>query len=138
MAKAEPFSVRLTAATDKAVEAEARRVKRSKSQLVESLTEEAMRTRRFPGIAFRGEDAGRRPWLIGTGLDVWEVWQMLDEYGSPGELVEHTQLTERQAMLATAYAAEYPDEIREAIAENTRPVEEWRQLYPFVQQQAAG
>jgi uncharacterized protein (DUF433 family) len=138
MAKAEPFSVRLTAATDKAVEAEARRVKRSKSQLVESLTEEAMRTRRFPGIAFRGEDAGRRPWLIGTGLDVWEVWQMLDEYGSPGELVEHTQLTERQVMLATAYAAEYPDEIREAIAENTRPVEEWRQLYPFVQQQAAG
>jgi uncharacterized protein (DUF433 family) len=136
MAKAEPFSVRLTTATDKAVEAEARRVKRSKSQLVESLTEEAMRTRRFPGIAFRGEDAGRRPWLIGTGLDLWEVCQMLDEYGSPEELVAHTQLTERQVALATAYAAEYPDEIREAIAENTRPVEEWRQLYPFVQ--AAG
>ena len=132
MAKAEPFSVRLTTATDKAVEAEARRVKRSKSQIVESLTEEAMRTRRFPGIAFRGEDAGRRPWLIGTGLDVWEVCQMLNEYDSPEELVEHSQLTERQVMLATAYATEYPDEINEAIAENSRPVEEWQQLYPFV------
>ena len=132
MAKAEPFSVRLTTATDKAVEAEARRVKRSKSQIVESLTEEAMRTRRFPGIAFRGEDAGRRPWLIGTGLDVWEVCQMLQEYGSPEELVEHSQLTERQVMLATAYATEYPNEINEAIAENSRPVEEWQQLYPFV------
>jgi uncharacterized protein (DUF433 family) len=139
MAKAEPFSVRLTVSTDKAVEAEARRVKRSKSQIVESLTEEAMRTRRFPGIAFRGEDAGRRPWLIGTGLDIWEACQMLDEYGSPEELVKHTQLTERHLMLATAYAAEYPDEIAEAIAENTRPVEEWQQLYPFVLlHQAAG
>ena len=133
MAKAEPFSVRLTTATDKAVEVEARRVKRSKSQIVESLAEEAMRTRRFPGIAFRGEDAGRRPWLIGTGLDIWEVCQMLGEYGSSEELVEHTQLTERQVQLARAYAAEYADEIGEAIAENMRPVEEWRQLYPFVQ-----
>ena len=33
--------------------------------LVEALTEEAMRTRRFPGIGFRGEDARRRPWVRG-------------------------------------------------------------------------
>jgi uncharacterized protein (DUF433 family) len=136
MAKAEPFSVRLTTATDKVVEAEAQRVKRSKSQIVESLVEEAMRARRYPGIAFHGEDAGRRPWLIGTGLDIWEVCQMLDDYGSPEELVEHTEVTERQVMLATAYAGEYPDEIAEAIVENTRPVEEWRQLYPFVIREA--
>ena len=133
MAKAEPFSVRLTTATDKAVEVEARRVKRSKSHVVESLAEEAMRTRRFPGIAFRGEDAARRPWLIGTGLDIWEVCQMLGEFDSREELVEHTHLTNRQVLLAEAYASEYADEIREAIAENTRPVEEWRELFPFVQ-----
>jgi uncharacterized protein (DUF433 family) len=113
----------------------AHRVDRSNSQIVESLVEEAMRTRRYPGIAFRGEDAGRRPWLIGTGLDVWEVCQMLDEYGSPEALVQYSQVTERQVALAT-YAAEYPDEIAEAVAENTRPVEEWQQLYPFVIREA--
>jgi hypothetical protein len=37
MAKAERFTVRLTTATEKAMEAEARRVKRSKSEIVESL-----------------------------------------------------------------------------------------------------
>jgi hypothetical protein len=39
----EPFSVRLTEATDRAVASEARRTRRSKSAIVEALTEEAMR-----------------------------------------------------------------------------------------------
>ncbi len=34
------------------------------------LAEEAMKTRFFPGIAFRGVDWDRRPWVIGTALDV--------------------------------------------------------------------
>ncbi len=57
--KGEPFSVRFSAPTDRAVADEARRVRRSKGAVVEALTEEAMRTRRFPGLAFRGEDARR-------------------------------------------------------------------------------
>jgi hypothetical protein len=34
-----------------------------------------------------------------------------------------------------AYREEYPEEIEEAIGENRRPLEEWQQLYPFVQTQ---
>ena len=133
--KGEPFSVRFRASTDSAVEEEARRVRRSKSAIVEALTEEAMRMRRYAGIAFRGEDAGRRPWVIGTGLDVWEICQMVEEFESIEELVAETQLTERQVRLALAYRDEYPQEIEEAIRQNRRPPDDWQRLYPFVQTQ---
>jgi uncharacterized protein (DUF433 family) len=73
--------------------------------------------------------------VIGTGLDVWEICQMVEEFESIDELVAETQLTERQVRLALAYREEYPEEIEEAIGENRRPPEEWQQLYPFVQTQ---
>jgi uncharacterized protein (DUF433 family) len=131
--KGEPFSVRFSLPTDHVVEDEARRTRRSKSAIVEALTEEAVRTRRFPGIGFRGEDAARRPWVIGSGLDVWEIAQMLEDFGSIESLAEQTQLNERQVRLAGAYRNSYPDEIAEAIAENRRATEQWRELYPFVE-----
>jgi len=131
--KGEPFSVRFSLPTDHLVEDEARRTRRSKSAIVEALTEEAVRTRRFAGIAFRGEDAARRPWMIGSGLDVWEIVQMLEDFGSIESLVEQTQLSERQVHLAAAYRDSYPDEIAEAIADNRRTAEQWRELYPFIE-----
>ncbi|MGH3635069.1 hypothetical protein [Mycobacterium sp.] len=130
--KGEPFSVRFTVSTDRTVEDEARRTRRSKSAVVEALTEEAVRTRRFPGVAFRGDDARRRPWVIGSGLDVWEIIHMFEDFGSVQRLVKETQLNERQARLALAYRDAYPEEIADAIVENRRPVEEWQELYPFV------
>jgi len=130
--KGEPFSVRFTLATDRTIEAEARRTRRSKSAIVEALTEEATRSRRFAGIGFRGDDARRRPWVIGSGLDVWEIVQMAEDFGSIEELVADTQLTERQVALALAYRDSYGEEVAEQVAENRRPVEEWQELYPFV------
>jgi hypothetical protein len=131
--KGEPFSVRFSLPTDHLVEDEARRTRRSKSAIVETLTEEAARTRRFAGIGFRGEDAARRPWVIGSGLDVWEIMQMLDDLGSIESLVRQTQLSERQVHLAVAYRDSYPDEIAETIAENRRTAEQWHELYPFIE-----
>jgi uncharacterized protein (DUF433 family) len=96
------------------------------------LTEEAVRTRRFAGIGFRGEDAARRPWVIGSGLDVWEIIHMLDDLGSIENLVKQTQLSDRQVKLAVAYRDSYPEEIAEAIAENRRTGEQWHEPYPFV------
>jgi uncharacterized protein (DUF433 family) len=86
----------------------------------------------FAGIGFRGEGAGRRPWVIGSGLDVWEIVQMLEDFGSIEQLVQETQLTERQVRLALAYRDSYPDKLAEAIAENRRDPEEWHELYPLV------
>jgi uncharacterized protein (DUF433 family) len=132
VAKGQPFSVRLEDATEKVVEAEARRTRRSKSAVVEAFTEETARTRRFPGIAFRGDDARRRAWVIGSGLDVWEVIHMLEDFGSPEKLVADTHLSLAQVRLAVAYRAAYPQEIDEVIADNRRPLDELQALFPFI------
>jgi uncharacterized protein (DUF433 family) len=128
-----PFSVRFSRSTDTFVEQEAARTNRSKSAIVESLAEEAATIRRFPGIAFRGDDWARRPWVVGTGLDVWEILDMLRSYdGDVRRLIADNHLEQRQVQLARAYRDEHPEEIDEAIVENRRPVEELRTLYPFV------
>lgn len=132
MVKGQPFSVRLEDETERLVEAEARRTRRSKSAVVEALTEEAARARRFPGVAFRG-DARRRAWVIGSGLDVWEIAQMVEEFGSMKKLVAETQLMPAQVRLALAYRDAYPSEVDEAIADNRRPLDELRMLYPFIE-----
>lgn len=129
--KSRPFSIRLSQTTDRFVAAEAQRTRRSKGAIVEALTEEAARMRRFPGIAFRGEDAMREAWVIGTGLDVWELIEMLQDYGSVERLVAETAIPERAVELARAYHASYAEEVDRAIAENRRPLSELRELYPF-------
>lgn len=133
MTKGQPFSVRLDEATEQLVEAEARRTRRSKSAVVEALTEEAARARRFAGIAYRGDDAGRRAWVIGSGLDVWEIAQMVDESGSPGTLERDSELSAGQIRLAMAYRAAYAAEIDGLIEENRRPLTDVEALFPFIE-----
>jgi uncharacterized protein (DUF433 family) len=129
-----PFSVRFSRRTDLFVEREAARTKRSKSAIVEGLAEEAATIRRFPGLAFRGDDWDRRPWVIGTGLDIWEIVDMLRSYdGDVERLLADNQLERRHVQLALAYYEEHREEIDEAIADNRRPVDELKSLYPFVQ-----
>lgn len=130
--KSRPFSVRLSPGTDRLVEAEAKRTRRSKGAIVEAFTEETARARRFPGIGFRGDDARRRAWVIGSGLDVWEIVQMTSELGSIEGVVAETHVSEAQARLALAYRAEFPDEVEAMIADNQRPLDELRDLYPFI------
>ena len=128
-----PFSVRFSRSTDAFVEQEAARTNRSKSAIVEALAEEAATIRRFPGIAFRGEDWARRPWVIGTGLDVWEIVDMLRSYdGDIERLLADNHLERRHVQLALAYREEHPEEVDGAVADNRRPVEELKALYPFV------
>lgn len=132
MAKGQPFSVRLQEDTERLVEAEARRTRRTKSAVVEAFTEETARTRRFPGIAFRGDDARRRAWVIGSGLDVWEIIHMLEDFGSPEVLVAETHVSPAQLRLALAYRDSYPDEVDAAILENRRPISDLKILFPFI------
>jgi hypothetical protein len=133
MRKGAPFSVRFSPSTESLVEEEARRLRRSKSAIVEAFTEEAARTRRFPGISFRGEDARRRAWVVGSALDVWEIAQMAEDFGSLERLLAETHLSERQVRLALAYREEFPEEIDELVAENRRPAAELHSLYPFIE-----
>jgi uncharacterized protein (DUF433 family) len=131
--KGEPFSVRFSRSTDRAIAAEAKRLKRSKSAIVEALAEEAMRMRRLPGIGFQGDDAERRAVVTGTGFDVWELIETLQNYGSAEAVVkDFPNVDHRHVRIAQAYREAYPGEIDETIAENNRPVEDLLELYPFI------
>jgi hypothetical protein len=131
-AKSQPFSIRLGASADLLVREEAKRSGRARSALVEELAEEAAKTRLFPGIAFRGSP--RRAWVIGSGLDVWEVVDLDESYaGDVATLVKaHPLVRETHIALARVYAERFPDEIASFLEANRRPLDELRALYPFL------
>ncbi len=133
MSRTQPFSIRLGTAADTLVAEEVRRSGRPRSAVVEELAEEAAKSRLFPGIAFRGFP--RRAWVIGSGLDVWEVIDLLAAYRShlPTLLESHPLLAERHVRLARAYAERFPEEIERHLGDNRRPLDELRQLFPFLQ-----
>jgi uncharacterized protein (DUF433 family) len=131
--KAEPFSIRLQAEDDRFVKEEARRLQRSRGAIVAGYTAEAIRMRRYPGIAFRGEDYRRRAWVSGTGLDVWEVIALLRDFASERALAKEYGLKPGQIKVALAYHREFADEIDDLIARGRRSEEELRAGYPFIQ-----
>lgn len=131
--KTQPFSVRLGPAADILVADEARREGRSRSAMVEELAEEAAKARLFPGIGFRGRP--RRAWVIGTGLDVWEIAALLESYGGDAQRLreQHPLLEERRLRIARAYAERFPEEVARFREANRRPLDELRELYPFLE-----
>jgi uncharacterized protein (DUF433 family) len=130
--KSQPFSLRLDASLDALIASEAQRTQRSKASVLESLADEALRTRRYPGIAFRGGDWNRRPWVIGTALDVWEVIDAVRDFDTPERLLTESDLTETQLHVAIAYYEEFREEIDKAITENHRSLEELHREYPTI------
>lgn len=135
--KSQPFSLRLSSQMDALITEEARRTRRSKGAIVEALAEEALRSRLFPGIAFRGSDWERRPWVIGTALDVWEIVRAYADFGSVERMSRETELSGRQIRLALAYHERFPAEIDAAIVEASRPLDELQRLFPTIDTQSS-
>jgi uncharacterized protein (DUF433 family) len=131
--KAAPFSIRLERQDDDYVQSEARRLNRPRGAVVQGFTSEAIRMRRFPGIAFRGDDHRRRAWVIGTGLDIWELVALVRDFGSEQELAQEYDLTPGQIRIALAYYNEYRDEVEEQLTRGRPPLEQLSSRYPFIQ-----
>jgi uncharacterized protein (DUF433 family) len=131
MSKSKPFTIRLSEEVGGWLERENRRTRLPKSALLEILAKESIRARRFPGIGFRGPEHARRAWVIGTGLDVWELVELYEGKGKEILLSEHN-ISERQLELALSYYEVYPREIDEALEENARSPEEWHEISPSV------
>jgi uncharacterized protein (DUF433 family) len=133
MAKSEPITVRLSSELDRWVTDEARRTRRPKGTIVEALAEEALKARRFPGVAFRGDDWDRRAWMTGSALDVWEIVRAFQAGGSADELAGQGGLSERQIRMALAYYEHYPEEIEARLERDRRQLNELRAAYPGVE-----
>lgn len=131
MPKSKPFTIRLSEEVEGWLEREKTRTRLPKGVLLEGLAEESIRTRKFPGIGFRGRENSRRAWVIGTGLDVWELVALYQGKGRDRVLAEHN-VSERQLDLALSYHETYPKEIDGALRENALSEEEWRQLSPSI------
>jgi hypothetical protein len=131
--KSQPFSIRLGEHADVLVRDEVRRSGRSRSVVVEELAEEAAKARLFPGVAFRGSP--RRAWVIGSGLDVWEILELLRSYAGDEQQLHaaHPLLGERHVRVARAYGERFPDEIAAFVEDSQRPLDELRRLYPFLE-----
>ena len=131
--RSQPFSIRLGEAAHLLVGDEARRTGRSRNAVVEELAEESAKMRLFPGIAFRGQP--RRAWVIGTGLDVWEIVELVRAHGGAEVRIRksHPALGERQLRLAQTYAERFPEEIAELADAANRPVDDLLAVYPFLE-----
>lgn len=125
--------MRLSPLTDALVSEESKRTRRSKGAVVEALADEALRMRLFPGIAFRGVDWERRPWIIGTALDVWEVIAALHDFGDSVErMAAESDVSERHIRLAQSYHARFPADIDDSIARNSLSIKELQSSFPTI------
>ncbi len=118
MRKTQPISLRLRHDLLSEVRRLAARLRRPRSQVLETLIDEAIRLRRCPGIVFAEGPVGRRAVVAGAGIDVWEVVRVYRSCGEDLEaLVEALpQLARRQLEAALHYYRCYPREINERLA----------------------
>jgi uncharacterized protein (DUF433 family) len=70
----------------------------------------------IPGIHFVDGPMGRRPALLGTGLDVWEVVKVVKDNGSAAEAAAYLEIEPRLVELAIRYYGSNREEIDAWIA----------------------
>lgn len=88
------------------------------SETAAQLLEEAMRHEELPYIDIRGTLAGREAFVGSSRLKVWHVAMLAQEGDSAASIAESLGFLEEQIIAALAYAAQYPEEIAAAIADN--------------------
>lgn len=105
-------SLRIPAASLEALDRLAAERGQSANALAARLIEEGLRTERHPLITFRQGAAGRRPALLGTRLDVWQVVDIVGENDdSVAQAAEYLVQPEIKIQAALRYYAEYRDEV---------------------------
>ena len=128
-------SVRFWDRVDEGVLALARRTGRDVSSVVNELLDEALKTRRIPGIVFADSRRGRMARLAGTGLAVHEIIRTYRDVDGDLERLRQAYhwLSDLQLRTALAYAEAYPEEIEHRLAMDAQwtPERLW-ESYPFM------
>ena len=105
-------SFRLPAATLERLDRRARERGQSANAVAARLIDEGLRTEDRPLIYFRDGAAGRRPALLGTRLDVWQVVETLRAHdGSVAETAAYFEQAEVKIRAAISYYADFEDEV---------------------------
>ncbi|MEX2238133.1 MAG: hypothetical protein WEB00_11415 [Dehalococcoidia bacterium] len=131
-----PVTVRLAPELRAELERLAEEDGRNLSAVVNELLFEGARMRRVPGIVFGKEPEGRRPWVVGTGMEVWEVVDIYRGCDCDIEKVKASYpLSGYQVQTALAYYQAFPDEIDRRFEEDRRffeggGVEEFYRRFP--------
>lgn len=127
MAKSTARGIRVPEELQLAIEREMeRRGIREWSTMVVELLEEAVRSRRAPGIVFVDGPTGRRPVVAGSGLEVWEVVSTWKEVGRNYDRLRtaYDWMTEPQLRAAVSYYELYGDEVDARLARESELVRE--------------
>ena len=84
------------------------------------LVEEGLRRSEFAFIDFRDSSVGRQAYIQGSTLAVWEVMLLVNSYhGNARSVAKHLGWPQSKVTAATMYADAFPNEIKQALAENS-------------------
>lgn len=109
-------SFRFSEATLQRLDARAHEIRETRTGLAERYVEEGLRMDEHPGIGFADGPVGRRPVVLGTGLDVWEVVSGLHAAGSVEAMARYLELPVAQVRAAVRYYAAFRAEIDAELA----------------------
>jgi uncharacterized protein (DUF433 family) len=87
-----------------------------RTTLAERYVEEGLLMDEVPGIHFVDGAMGRRPALMGSGLDVWEIVKVVKDSGSLEEAAAYLEVEPRLVELAIRYYGSSRQEIDDWIA----------------------
>jgi uncharacterized protein (DUF433 family) len=126
-----PVSFRLQIGTIARLEQHADETGLTQTALVERYVEEGLRMDGHPLIRFRDGFGGRRPGLLGTRLDVWQVIETLRENeNSIDDTAAYLGVPGEHVRACLRYYADFQDEIdewtRRARASEEREEANWR------------
>ena len=117
-------SFRLRADTSERLERRAAETGETYTSLAERFIDEGLRRSDLPGIDFVDGPAGRRARVVGTGLGVWELIEVLRaNNGSPVATASYLEIPEAYVLAAMSYYGDYPDEIDGWIERNRATAE---------------
>ena len=113
-------SMRLPAESGNRLKRMARRHGWTSSDASARLVEEGLRRSEFAFIDFRDSAAGRQACIQGSTLAVWEVMLLVRSYkGNFSTAARYLKWPELKVIAAVNYAKAFPEEIENALSENS-------------------
>jgi hypothetical protein len=112
--------MRLPAASSQRLKRMAKRHGWTPSDASARLVEEGLRRSEFAFIDFRDSETGRQACVQGSSLAVWEIMLLVRSYRSDLKAVaKHLRWPLSKVQAAVNYAEGFPEEIEEALTENS-------------------